>query len=280
VIAEAIQVVERSQQNPVIVHVPHSARNVPVWARASLTVTDAELSEELNAMTDAHTDLIARTANEALDHGATLFINRLSRMVVDPERFPDDREEMCAVGMGAVYTNGHDGRTLRDPTDKQTERLLIAHVFEPYAHQLTQVVERTLNQNQRAVIIDLHSFPETPNPYELHADQPRPQICIGVDQFHTGSKLLEHARDAFADFELGVNAPFAGTYVPMKFYGSNPLVQSIMIEIRRDPYLDRNLAPKPAAISRLGRALARLIDSAGTNETASHDQSATRPNRL
>ena len=110
------------------------------------------------------------------------FVNRLSRLVVDPERFPDEREEMRAVGMGAVYTRtthrrgaaarGHD----REP--------LIERYFQPYARAITEAVTERLADG-RAVIIDVHSYPSGPLPYELHGDGPRPAVCLGTDAFHT-----------------------------------------------------------------------------------------------
>jgi hypothetical protein len=55
---------------------------------------------------------------------------------------------------------------------------------------------------------------------------------------------------------VAVNEPFAGTYVPLEFYESNPRVTSIMVEIRRDLYIGR-----PAARVTLSEAVASLVDS-------------------
>ncbi|MCL0044082.1 N-formylglutamate amidohydrolase [Dehalococcoidia bacterium] len=72
---------------------------------------DAGLDSELLAMTDLFTDQLF---GQAGSYGATLFINRVSRLVMDPERFPDDQDEpMSAKGMGAIYTKTSQGGDLR-----------------------------------------------------------------------------------------------------------------------------------------------------------------------
>ena len=93
-----------ASSSPVILHVPHASREITPEARAGLPADDAAVAEELDHLTDAHTDVIARRAAQAAAIRPWIFENRWSRLVVDPERFPDDREEMRAVGMGAVYT--------------------------------------------------------------------------------------------------------------------------------------------------------------------------------
>ena len=71
------------------------------------------------------------------------------------------------------------------------------------------------------MIIDVHSYPTEPLPYELHGDGPRPPVCLGTDPFHTPAGLLAAAEDAFAGFGgTGVDSPFAGAYVPLKYYGT------------------------------------------------------------
>src|SRR5688572_1097213 len=92
--------------SPVILHVPHASRELTGPARRGLLIDDDALAEELDHLTDAHTDRIARRAADRAARRPWIFENRWSRLVVDPERFPDDSEEMRAVGMGAVYTHG------------------------------------------------------------------------------------------------------------------------------------------------------------------------------
>ena len=90
-------------QTPLVTHVPHSSLNVPPWCREQFVLNDEELERELLAMTDRYTDelFVQPTSNM----GGASFVNHLSRLVFDPERFEDDNlEPMASKGMGAVYT--------------------------------------------------------------------------------------------------------------------------------------------------------------------------------
>lgn len=40
-----------------------------------------------------------------------------------------------------------------------------------------------------------------------------------------------------AGFSVAVNRPFAGTIVPLRYYGKEPRVRSVMIEVNRGLYL-------------------------------------------
>ena len=115
-------------------------------------------------MTDAHTDLLARRISERVNgRRPWSFVNRLSRLVVDPERFPDEREVMNRVGMGAVYTRTSTGKPLR--ADNPAHRAeLIATLFEPYSRAFADLVDDRLAATGCAVILDLHSYPEDPLP--------------------------------------------------------------------------------------------------------------------
>jgi N-formylglutamate amidohydrolase len=247
--------------SPWILHVPHAATRIPAAVRARIVLDDAALAAELRAMTDAHPDrLAARTRERVATRRPWAFVNGLSRLVVDPERFADEREVMNGVGMGAVYTKTSTGAPLRleAPPDRVE---LIAAYFEPYSRALADLVDERLAATGRALILDLHSFPEHALPYELYPDDVRPVICLGADDRHTSAGLLDAAREAFAPLgSLAVDQPFRGTYVPLRHYGRDDRVESIMLEVRRDAYLRHDGGPDDAAIDRLATAAARLID--------------------
>ncbi|HEV2344077.1 MAG TPA: N-formylglutamate amidohydrolase [Actinocrinis sp.] len=249
-----------SPRSPVVLHVPHGARHVPDAVRAGIVLDNAELVAELDRMTDTDTGLIARRAAQATTSGPWIFENRASRLVVDPERFPDEREEMRAVGMGAVYTRTSQGTPLRHP-DPEQEQALLDEYFTPYADAIAELVDDRLTTTGRAVILDVHSYPSKPLPYELHTDGTRPSVCIGTDVFHTPDWLLDAARTAFEPCgDVALNTPFAGCYVPLRHYGTNASVVAVMIEIRRDTYLTEPAGPPTPRLGNVAAALARLVD--------------------
>lgn len=245
----------------VVLHVPHASTAIPSWVRSKIVLDDAALARELELMTDAQTDLIAEVAAESSGVRPWVFRNALSRLVVDPERFPDaDHEPMAApeIGMGAVYSKTAHLEVLRIADAEHEEALLKAY-FRPYATGLSEVVGHVLRAHDQVTIIDIHSFPAHELPYERmhHPDAGRPELCLGTDPFHTPDWLEEAARAAFASIsDIAVNEPFAGTYVPLDFYCTDPRVTSIMIEIRRDTYVGQ-----PEAIRELGCSLADLVEA-------------------
>ncbi|MGV9245726.1 N-formylglutamate amidohydrolase [Streptomyces sp. NPDC003710] len=249
-----------ADDSPVILHVPHSARRIPPAVRAGILLDDPELARELDHITDAHTAELASLAAEASTVTPWRFVNRLSRLVVDPERFPDEREEMLAVGMGAVYTRTTHRRPLRAAgTDPEP---LLSGYFHPYARAMTAAVAERLAATGRAVVLDVHSYPTARLPYELHGQGPRPPVCLGTDSFHTPPGLVALAQGAFAEFGgTGIDSPFAGAYVPLEFHGTRPQVSALMVEIRRDTYMAEPGGAAGPGLIRLASALATLVDA-------------------
>ena len=69
------------------------------------------------------------------------------------------------------------------------------------------------------------------------------------------------ARSALSGFgEVRANEPFRGTYVPLRHYETDHSVSSLMIEIRRDVFTRADGSPDPDQITRLGAAIAELVD--------------------
>ncbi|MET8377802.1 N-formylglutamate amidohydrolase [Streptomyces microflavus] len=246
--------------SPVLLHVPHGSRTIPEEVRGGILLDDSALERELDHITDSHTAELAARAAAASPVRPWSYVNALSRLVVDPERFPDDREEMRAVGMGAVYTHTTHRERLRGPDVDQHP--LLESYFHPYARAMTEAVDARIAATGRAVIVDVHSYPSAPLPYELHGTGPRPPVCLGTDPFHTPPELRDLAEAAFDGFGgTGIDSPFAGTYVPLKHYGTDRRVTALMIEIRRDTYMSEPGGPAGAGLDALAGALAELVGS-------------------
>jgi N-formylglutamate deformylase len=241
-VASNFEIVPGDFNSRLIIHIPHSSRYIPAEIRNEILLGDLELESELDEMTDSLTQEMALHATAELGVKPTLFINKFSRLVIDPERFPDDREVMNKVGMGAVYLKTSTGIPLRSPGFDG--RQLIARYFAPYAQALTDLVQTKLQELGGITILDFHSYRENQHPNAVNHGQDRPPVCIGTDEFHTPPALANLASEYFSQFGPTVfNQPYAGTYVPLDYYQSDPRVHSIMLENRADLLVDGELNP-------------------------------------
>jgi predicted N-formylglutamate amidohydrolase len=249
-----VTVVPGAAASPVVIHCPHASTVIPDDVRRDLLLDDSELTAELAAMTDAGTEQVGRLAAGLARTRPWLAINRFSRLVVDPERFPDEREEMTRAGMGAVYTRTSTGRPLRHEPAAGFAALLDTY-YRPYQQALADLVDQRLAAAGRVVVVDLHSYPRDPLPYELHPERRRPMTCVGVDPHHTPDQLRRAAIDAFSPLgAVVVDEPFAGCYIPLRHYRRVPAVTGVMIELRRDGLVT------VAAQRRRAETLAGLLD--------------------
>jgi len=249
---------------PILVHVPHSSTVIPARQRRSIALTDEELEAELLAMTDRHTEALFRSVTGI---GGAMFVNRLSRLVVDPERFPsDDDEPMAARGMGAVYTSTSSGAPLRKKPFRASDRAKLMRAFhEPYAKALEALVTEIVERFGVCVIIDAHSFPSRRLPYEDRG-RARPEICLGHEPFHAGEELPGVLEGLLREKGLEVlhNTPFAGSYVPLRHYKKDRRVRSIMVEVRRDLYMDEATGDRSGRFREVAAVMGEAIKAAAT----------------
>ena len=214
-----------------------------------------ELFQEQIKMTDSYT-------NELFDiDDIQKLVFPLSRLICDVERFRNEEdEEMTKQGMWVCYTQTSDCKPLK-MTDKKHKQEILKRYYDKYHTKFGQLVARSLKNYGNTLIIDAHSFSSVPLPYELHSQDFRPDICIGADDFHTPEYLTEYFYHAFSHlgYSVGINNPFCGTIVPLKYYGRDKNVKSVMLEINRSLYMDESDGNKNENFNRIKRDIYEVI---------------------
>jgi len=238
----------------VILHLPHDSTDVPEEVREQFLLNDHQLAHEIRVMTDMHTlELFAVGVPEH-----QVVRSPVSRLVIDVERFEqDDVEQMAARGMGVIYRVTHDLRPLRRPLFPHEREELLCRWYRPHHKLLSDAVDRVLEKFGQAFVIDAHSFPSKALPYETDHTMIRPEICIGTDSYHTTQEFVKSLKVEFqsSGFMTAVNTPFAGALVPDKHYRRDLRVKAVMIEVRRDLYLDESAGTISASSAEVSKRL-------------------------
>lgn len=218
----------------VILHIPHSSVDIPIYDGYQLS--DNQIEKEQLLLTDWHTD-------DLFVHDNSIsVIAPFSRLFCDVERFADDSmEPMSLVGMGVLYTTLDDGSPMRVLTPELRKKILTEYYY-PHHERLTNAVQQCLNLYGRALIIDCHSFPDVPLRRDICQKEVRPDYNLGTDRFHTSDALLQIAEEFFSERNLtvGINSPYSGSIVPLDYYQKDKRVQSLMLEVNRRLYLLSN----------------------------------------
>ncbi|MCX6429398.1 MAG: N-formylglutamate amidohydrolase, partial [Actinobacteria bacterium] len=200
-----LKIIPGDPLSPFILHVPHSSRYLPEEVRQDILLSDKALERELDEMTDSHTEVLAEQAAKKSLLRPWIFLNTFSRLVIDPERFPDEREEMNSIGMGAVYQTTSGGVPLR-ANDSGKEKTLLDKYFFPYAQIFEDFTRSRLRAMGQIAIVDVHSYRVKAHMNSLNKGLRRPPICIGTDPFHTPAWLQNRALAAFGALgEIAMN---------------------------------------------------------------------------
>jgi len=238
----------------IILHIPHSSAVIPFTE--GYILDESELKEEINLLTDWHTEKL-------FDLPYRKIVAPFSRIFCDVERFTDDNlEVMSKYGMGVCYTHTDLRKLMREVTPELMERIL-KQFYYPHHKRFEDSVREVLSRNESVLIIDCHSFTEKPLMRDLNKDLPRPDFCLGTDDFHTPASLLQKAYDYISKhgYTVKVNEPYAGTIVPLKYYRKNARVLSLMIEINRRLYISNDMEEVKGKLSILNGFIEKLVSA-------------------
>ena len=244
------------RQEQIVLNIPHSSTYIP----NDKGYNKALIQGEINLLTDWFTDVIFDIPN--IDRLVATF----SRCYCDVERLPDHLEEMSKKGMGWYYTMTDSGERFCDDSEPMIKEIVWKNTYVAYHKALIKKIKSKLAKHDKALIIDCHSFTDKPLIRDDDQTTPRPDICIGTDAFHTPANLIKTVVDVFEEngYLVKINSPYAGTMMPLVYYKKNSAVQSIMIEINRKLYIDKNLNPLPGAIKKLNSIIGLVIKNIAT----------------
>lgn len=216
-----------------ILHIPHSSVEIPLLNN----FIPGKLNNEIIKLTDWATDIIFDIPN------LTKIVTNFSRVFCDVERFSDDNlEPMSKYGRGFYYTKTDNGDDLR-----YNDEIYKKHIYENYylSHHnlLNDLVNEKLLLFDTCTIIDCHSFSDIPFNSDTIKELNRPDICIGIDEYHTPNTLIQYFINYFKElgYTVEINNPYYGTMVNTDSYLKDKRVKSIMIEYNRKLYMDENI---------------------------------------
>ena len=217
-----------------LIHLPHYGTRIPDEYKEDYYLDEEELEKNIFEYADYDTFYLYNKLYNTFGG----VVNPYSRSFFDPERFFDDEQESMQVkhSLGWFYENAIlEKKPLRDTKNKDK----IAEYYHKHHNELNLKTAQKLRLYGRCTIIDCHSFSNTR--YWFHdKNLALPDICIGYDEFHKDEFLVKTLEDAFKDYEVGVNTPYAGSLVPTDFYNKDERVKSVMIEINKKLYLKPN----------------------------------------
>ncbi|MCX6799954.1 MAG: N-formylglutamate amidohydrolase [Candidatus Falkowbacteria bacterium] len=246
---------------PIVCNIPHSSIKIPTSFRKDFKIFDDKLSKEAHELADLFTDKLFNALFKTYNYNG--IISLTSRLATDIERFEDDKLElMSKVGMGVLYTKSQSGKTIRELSHERREYLLNLF-YRPYHNELTDLVTDSLKKFKKCIILDCHSFPSTPRSYEPDQENNRPDICIGVDKYHTSKKLVVLFEKEFKknNFSVSINSPFSGTIIPTKYYKKEKNVLSVMIEINRKLYMNEKKFLKNKDFSKISKIICLCVNN-------------------
>lgn len=237
---------------PVIINIPHASIFVGNDFEKDFVLPMSDLDKFSKKMADFCADELFSETYEKT--GA--LIARLSRVVIDTERFWNNKNEpMAKMGMGALYEKNEHGEIIRKIS--KTTRIRCRRIYLKYHRVLKALVAECLERFGYCMILDCHTYPAKPRQYDLDKRGKRPEICLGTDKFHTPRVLVNSFRKTFlnGNFSVEENTPFKGTMVPGGYFKKNRNVFSLMIEVNRGLYMNERTYAKKKHFKKIAKDL-------------------------
>ncbi len=243
--SDAFETIGTDRPSRWLVTCDHASNRVPDWVNGGdLGLLPSDMARHIAF--DVGAAGLTRELADRLD--APAILSRFSRLVIDPNRGPDDPTLLMKLYDGTIIpANRHAG------TDELARRK--AALYDPYHAAYSALADRS-----GRVICAIHSF--TP---QLRGRPPRPWQ-VGILYSHLDDRLalpLIARLNAESDLCIGDNQPYSG-HLPddaIDRHALQPGRPNVLIELRNDLIADA--AGQAYWAARLAPILTEVLSASG-----------------
>lgn len=213
-----MQVTHEHSNSPLVISIPHSGTDIP-----------QDIAPLCNlAAKREHTDWALPELVAPLSE--TTLVATVSRYIVDVNRFKPRVGKATQPIIPRIDEVGH--QLFNNYPSKQKQADWLERYYVPYYLHLEKLLNEKLDQHEKVLLVDLHSYDDT-----LFRSS---DIILGTRKQQTLSQdTLKQLQLLFHEEGLStqVDTPFSGGNIIATF-GKHPRIEAIQIEVPYSLYLD------------------------------------------
>jgi N-formylglutamate amidohydrolase len=234
---------------PILVSIPHGSIFVPKDLRKLMKLTDFQIKKQSDPFTDEIFDV----------PNAHIIKGRISRLVVDLNRAPDDIEmEHELSNKGVVVSVDIDGNQIyKTPPSLD----VISDRVQKYHYAFHEKIDEL--KPQMRFMIDGHSMRSVTPATKPESGRKRADIVLGNRHYTTCSRTMtRNIMKFFEDrgFSVKVNDPFTGRFI-IGYHCSRSGFPGIQIEVNERLFMNtKTYRPREKDVQALKHIMAELME--------------------
>ena len=213
-----MKVIHVQSNSPLVISIPHSGTDIP-----------QDIAPLCNlAAKREHTDWALPELVAPLSE--TTLVATISRYIVDVNRFKPCTGKATQPIIPRIDEIGH--QLFKNYPSKQKQADWLERYYTPYYLHLEQLLNEKLEQHERVLLVDLHSYDD-----DLFRTS---DIILGTRKKRTLSPdTLEQLQILFHEEGIStrVDTPFSGGNIIATF-GKHPKIEAVQIEVPYSLYLE------------------------------------------
>jgi N-formylglutamate amidohydrolase len=229
---------------PLIVEVPHAGLDVPVDVADTLSVAERDLRRDA----DLYVDELYRAVPSC---GATLLAARVSRYVVDLNRFEHDVDAAAVPGApnarvnvprGVIWRESTEGqRALRRPLTAAEFELRMERYYRPYHRALAAEIDAARQRFGHVILLSAHSMPSVGRAGHDDEGVRRADVVPGTQGRTTAHPAIIDAVETHfraAGLSVRHDDPYRGGATTIRWGRAREGIHAVQVELNRALYMD------------------------------------------